>query len=356
MAEGKKVEVLARKIFPEGILIDHDNGFDETVAQSQEAIKRATSNTPIFNALLTAGTLVAETDILLPIDDEFEIYEVKSSTEEKEDFIPDIAYQKYVAEQAGLKIKATKLVTINSKFINNGNLYNDPPDLPDNPEQLNALFSINDISDAVDAHFPLIEKNISIAEQVIGLKEPPSEKIGDKCKDCPVKPDCWKDILAEKNNIFTLHRLGKKAYGWHEQGIIKNTEIPSDYSLNDKQKIQIEAEKTGEVYIDKVEVGQFLEQLKYPLYALDFESINPVLPINNSHPYEQIPFQFSLHIVDALDADPTHHSWIWDNREDDDDDEDNDDPRREMLIQLQPLLKDTGSIIAYHASFEKGIL
>jgi len=64
-------------------------------------------------------------------------------------------------------------------------------------------------------------------------------------------------------------------------------------------------------------------------------------------PYQQIPFQFSLHTVADEGAEPEHHSFLASGR---------DDPRAALLSELEKELGDNGSIIAYNASFEKGIL
>ena len=48
--------------------------------------------------------------------------------------------------------------------------------------------------------------------------------------------------------------------------------------------------------VDKAAIGEFLDTLSYPLYHLDFETFQQAVPeFIGLRPYEQIPFQFSIH-------------------------------------------------------------
>ena len=105
---------------------------------------------------------------------------------------------------------------------------------------------------------------------------------------------------------------------------------------------------TGNVRVEKEEIRQFLNKLKYPLHFLDFETIGPAIPIyDGTRPCQDVPFQFSLHIVEDDAAEPAHHSFLAEGRED---------PRPQILHELQRLLGSEGSIIAYNSGFEEGIL
>jgi len=104
--EGRLVEQYAQRIFLDGARIDRNIPFEEIIAQSREAVLRPIFNKPIFNAIIDAQDLIAEIDILYPLDDGFfNLYEVKSSTEIKDHYLPQIAFQRHVCTQAGLKIQ-----------------------------------------------------------------------------------------------------------------------------------------------------------------------------------------------------------------------------------------------------------
>ena len=339
MLEGKVVEEYARKLFPSITLIDHSQPLDEVITQSNDALNYSSS--PICNALLSANDLIAETDILVPVEDEYDLYEVKASTKEKPEHIPDIAFQKYVAVVRGLRIRKCHLILLNNKYVRKGEI---------NPKQ---LFKISDVCEGVSNYGELNDINAQVENALLICNQAqcPEIEIGLQCTDdCPLRNTCWREVNKFKHNIFDLYRMPtKRAVGWYKQGIIGVEEIPKDYPLTKLQKIQVKTEKTGETYVDKKAINEFINRLKYPLYFLDFETFSSPIPlIDGSSPYQTIPFQFSLHVIEKdLAEDPKHYSWIWDAEGD---------PRLELLERLQSLLGNKGSILAYHSPFEMMIL
>jgi hypothetical protein len=99
------------------------------------------------------------------------------------------------------------------------------------------------------------------------------------------------------NSVFELGNLrGDKKFELYNQGIIHIKEIPDEYPLSVNQRIQVECERSGNKIIDRTKVNEFLNSLTYPLYFFDLETFNPAVPLfDNSCPYQQIPFQFSIH-------------------------------------------------------------
>ena len=89
---------------------------------------------------------------------------------------------------------------------------------------------------------------------------------------------------------------------------------------------------------------EFLDELQYPLYFIDFETfMSAIPPYDNTGPFDNIPFQFSLHHVERPGSEPTHHAYLADGKKD---------PRPETLSRLKGLLGTKGTIIAYNMSFE----
>jgi hypothetical protein len=184
---------------------------------------------------------------------------------------------------------------------------------------------------------------------VINQETCPAVGIGKHCLtpyDCILQAKCW-EFLPE-NSIFDLRGGKTKQFSLYEQGILSIKDIPDDISLSRQQQIQKECVITGNTHVEKDEIQQFLDRLGYPLYYLDFETIGPAIPIyDGTRPYQTIPFQFSLHIVENDESEPVHHSFLADGIED---------PRPQLLHELQRLLGSEGSIIAYNSGFEEGVL
>jgi len=335
------VEKYAHGLYPDALRINRNASLSEILAESNEALLRPIFNKPTFNAVLEAKDLIAEIDILLPLENgDFDLYEVKATTEPQPHHLPDIAFQRHVLISEGLTIRHCFLLTLNNKYIRQGEI------------EPNKLFNKSDVTDGVENIFQEIGHQISMAQEMMANKECPRIEIGAHCDcpyECPMKEICWEKINKNPNNIFTLTRM-KTDDKWalFNQGIIKNTDLPADYKLMPRQKLQIETEKTGQMHVNKKALKEFLDGLAYPMYYLDFETIAPAIPmVDGVKPYQQVPFQFSLQVVDAPDKNPYDFGWIWGG---------NDEVWRSMLFQLKQFLGRTGSVVAYNASFERNVL
>ena len=277
----------------------------------------------------------------MPLDDgSFDLLEVKSSTDIKPHHLSDIAFQRQVLTSEGLKMHCCYLLTLNNKYVRHGEI------------EPRKLFSRHDVTDGVENLAEEIGHQISSAKEVMLKEQCPDISIGAHCDspyECPMKEVCWKKVNDCQNNIFTLNRLtGNNKWALYSQGIIESKDISAHYKLMPRQRLQIECEKTGQTHVNKKGVKEFLDGLVYPLHFLDFETVAPAVPwLDGMKPYQQLPFQFSLHGLDKLDAAPWHYSWIWDG---------SDGVWLEMLTQLESWLGKSGSILAYNATFEKMVL
>ncbi|MBU4204856.1 DUF2779 domain-containing protein, partial [Patescibacteria group bacterium] len=165
--------------------------------------------------------------------------------------------------------------------------------------------------------------------------------------DCSLTGDCWEGV--PDGSVFEFYRmLKKKSFELYDSGIKTMKEIPDDVKLNDKQKIQRLLAEKGGVHKDKKQIEFFLKNLKYPIYYLDFETINPAIPkFDGMSPYQRIPFQFSLHIQEKKDGELKHISFLA---------EGTDDPRPAFMQALKDNLGDKGDILVYNQGFEKGVM
>ena len=114
-----------------------------------------------------------------------------------------------------------------------------------------------------------------------------------------------------------------------------------DFKLNDKQGIQRDCDLHNKTHINKEEIKRFIEKLEYPLYYLDFETFSSAIPsLNGTRPYQQIPFQFSLHIDNGKSI--KHIEFLAEDLDD----------RKKLLQKLIDNLGTEGSILVYFKSFE----
>ncbi|MBT4376470.1 DUF2779 domain-containing protein [archaeon] len=332
---GTLIGVLATKVFPEGIDLSELN-FKENIDKTTESLKE---RKPIFEAGFLVNDLFSRGDVLVPVGkDGWDIVEVKSATKVKDVNIHDVSFQKYVYEKAGLKIRKCFIMHINNQYVKDGEI---------EPKE---LFVQTDITEKVEEFSLGIEKRIENMLKIVESKEEPKCSIGVHCSDpydCPLKEECWKDV--PKGSIFEFSRmLSKKKFELYDSGIVKLNEVPDSVKLNDKQKIQRLLAENGGIHRDKDEIKHFLDNLNYPIYYLDFETINPAIPkFDKSRPYQQIPFQYSLHIQEEPDGELKHVSFLAEGMGD---------PRTKFLQSLKENLGDKGDILVYNQAFEKMIL
>lgn len=331
--QGHLAGEFAKKLFPGGIDVTQDD-FTGNIKKSKELLGE---RKPLFEAGFIAGNLYSRVDILSPAgEEEWDIVEVKSSTNVKDVHINDVTYQRYCCNKAGLNIRKCFLALINNQYVKDGDI---------DPE---GLFNIHDITDQVEEASVGIQERIDGLLEVINKEICPEMIIGPHCRDpydCPLT-ECW-DHLPE-HNIFTLYYGGKKSFEMYNSGIVAIREIPDDYKLNDKQLIQRTCVNSGEPHVDGEAIRGFLSSLEYPLYYLDFETIGPAVPLfDGIRPYQDIPFQFSVHVVKDELSQPEHYSFLASGT---------DDPRPALLPELQQVLGNSGSIIAYNKGFEEGCL
>ena len=332
--QGHEVGELAKQLFPGGIDVEWELSFKDVLKASSDSLKL---RVPLFEAGFLSNDTYARVDILNPVDDDaWDIIEVKSGTGVKDVNIHDVSLQRYCYESAGIKIGDCYLMHINNQYVRRG------------PVEPGKLFATEDVTDQVTEVFPEVAGRVADMLAIIALKECPVVEIGPHCDDpytCPLKEHCWAHVWKHEDNVFTLPSARGRDWDLFSRGILRNKDIPADYALTNKQARQVGAERLGKPYVDKAAVSTFLASLKYPLYLLDFETFGTAVPLlDDSQPYRQIPFQYSVHVCQSLDADPVHHSWIWDG---------DGDPRQIMLENLKKVLGDSGSVVVYNAGFEK---
>ena len=331
--QGHQVGELAKKLFPDGISIPTDD-FMGGIRQTRQLLEQRRT---VFEAAISISGLYSRVDILKPVeDDKWDIIEVKSSTRVKDVDVEDVSFQKYCCQQAGLEIRNCYLVHIDNEYIRQGEI---------EPEK---LFATDDITLRVKEVIPDIADRVDEMFETVSAEVCPDVAIGRHCNSpyaCPVI-DCH-DFLPDYS-VLELYRAGQKGYDLLDDGILGIPDIPDSFELTEGQQIQKEAVLSQQPHVDKAQIAGFLDSLKYPLYYLDFETFSTAVPLfDGTRPYQNIPFQFSLHIVAGEGAEPEHFSFLAEGKED---------PRPVLLSALVDLLGDSGNIIVYNQSFEKGVL
>lgn len=322
---------LAQLLFPNSIDVKEESTcFEEWLDKTRFYIRR---RQPLLNAVFDSSLGIAVADILLPVDEDH--WEMLCVGVGSAGNIQDVmAFQAAVLLRAGIELKRCALLKINSQFTRKPEL--EPKQLFKKQNYTRRAAVLQDqVEEIVSDFFRTIRR--AVAPEVL-MDKPCFEP-----ELCPFYHNCY-SFLPEQN-VLELYRGFKKGLKLLREGIVSLKDIQDSSILTKSQKIQVDCAKSGLPHINKRALKSFLNELEYPLYFLDFETISPPFPVfEGTRPFELVPFQFSLNIVKSREDSAVHMGYLADGERD---------PRPEILRLLQQNIGDTGKIVAYNAKFEK---
>ncbi|OHA88801.1 MAG: hypothetical protein A3C70_01335 [Candidatus Zambryskibacteria bacterium RIFCSPHIGHO2_02_FULL_43_14] len=343
--EGTLFEQYAEKLFKGAVKLGYKNGTDFSGTKyyalpelTEKEIKKGTGL--ILQGRVEADNITSIFDVLERVGDKtYNLYEIKSSTSVKPEHIPDLAFQTIVLEKAGFSVRNMFVLHVNNKYVRQGEI--DPVGITEK----------SDVTEEVREIFDETKENISKAFEVLKKKEMPDLSPRYLKQGADVMEE-WLGIMQAikgefpKYSIYKLAGSDPKTIAWLENnGIELLHDIPLDGPLTEKQMRQVEAMKSGIQHINGEEIRDFLDTLKYPLYFLDYETLAGVIPAFDGYrPYQQVPFQYSLHILDKPGGKLTHKEYLH---------TDNSDPVPFLLEHLQNNFGAEGSVISWYMTFEK---
>ncbi len=330
--EGNVVDRWAQKLFPDAVNVD---GFGMPAAiNTKKAI--ATGATALLQPTFMTSKISCRSDILTKnVDGSWNIYEVKSSTDVKEEHVIDVAFQRICLEESGIRVAQTFLVHVNNQYVRRGEI--DPRE----------LFAIKDITHEVETVMPMVKKEIPRALAVVEWDKAPSLTHVSSCTN-PAECEFLSCYFSELNNdhIYSIATsLSKeKLVAFLERGLLKPEQIPADV-MAELPNIKLPGVKVEPTLsVDKETIKSELDSLQHPLYFLDYETFFPAVPIFDSYrPYQQMVFQYSVHVVREPNAEPEHYEYIT---------EEMIDPAQGVAASLKNHIGDTGSVIVWNARFE----
>ena len=334
---GNKVGQLAKGLFGKYEDVEYNENLNIMIEKTNELLK----NKPniITEASFNYNNNFCSVDILKNDVDGVEIYEVKSSTKIHATFLEDVSYQYYVLDSLGLNVKKACLIYINNTdYIRGEEL------------ELDKLFKVEDLTNIAISKKTEIETNIKEFNNFMeehNKDNEPNIDIGIKCTE-PYMCDFWKYCTRNlpKTNVFDIGGMHKtKKFEKYYEGKISFEDLQFE-ELNPKYLEQINFELNNlKPKIDKEAIKEILDSLKYPLYFLDYETYQTAIPeIVGTKAYQQLPFQYSLHIIREEGAPVEHKEFLAEI-----DDKDFIKHFAESLIKD---ISENGSVIIYSKSFE----
>lgn len=180
------------------------------------------------------------------------------------------------------------------------------------------------------------------------LKKEPKITTGAHCSqpfECGFLPYYQRqEPQAEQPLRWLPGRFSQKLSAYIEaENVIELRDVPDDL-LNDLQrKVQMHT-VSNQVFFDQQGAADALAQHKLPAYFLDFETIQFAVPIwKGTRPYQQIPFQFSVHRLSRTGK-LTQQAFL---------DLSGKDPSKAFVLALINACDGTSPIFVYNAAFEK---
>jgi hypothetical protein len=326
--QGAQVGALAREHFLGGVLIDLPHNDPRRADATRQAIE---SGAPaIFEATFVEDRVYVVIDVLERTAEGFTIIEVKSATKSKDEHIPDVAIQTWMARRAGIEVTRAEVMHLNSSFRH-----------PDRGE----LFGRTDVTaevEALQSHIPGL-----IEEQLAALAEPePEVPVGTHCwmidRDCAFWDRCFP---TDEHHVWTLYRAyTKQKWALVLKGVRRVLDLPIDYKYSEIQRRQRTALETGRMIVEPG-LRNALQEFDCRLGFLDFETIGRAVPVwSDVGPWRQVVVQFSYH-EQATGAPNgyTHDAYLA---------EGPGDPREELALRLLEATRNAERIVMY-SSFER---
>lgn len=338
---GNQIDELARGLFPNGVLVE--NRDDSELTKKLMADKTPAIYQPVF----ATDKFITACDIFVwnLATELYDLYEVKSSTvsedgggRKTEDYLIDMAFQKNILDDLGVKIGTINLIRLNKEYIKMGEI------------KLDELFIIEDLTEQVNEKLEEVKHNMNGAFELLSNEDEPKGYC-----DCILRGWNSHCTTSEYSNhdlpeypVHAIARINKnKLAELVDNNILSIYDVDDNFPLSDNQRRQVDTAKSGKIHINKQGASEFLETMKYPLAFLDYETYPSAIPKYNGYrPYQQIPFQFSLHVIESPGSETIHHEFIY---------TENGCPDEKFAEALEKYLPKTGSVVVWNQSFEKGI-
>lgn len=335
--QGNEVGAVAQKRHPGGVIAMTNHREQEAAIAKTAALMGDPSVPAIFEAAFRHQGVFVAVDMLVRVQEGWDLIEVKSSTSLKEVYRWDLALQHWVLAQTGLSVHRAGVLLLNTSYVYEGGEL-----------EIQSLFSLHDDTDQARARAPEIAAQVAAFHAMLGKQDAPGILPGPQCSDpyeCPFLANCTKDRPAFEHTLGELSGIrSRKLDGWGLEKWHSMDALPEDADLNDLQARILESARTGQPWVSP-HLGAELARFQFPVYHLDFETFALAIPrFPGTRPFQAVPVQWSCH-REAADGALAHTEFLSDGQ----------DPQRRFAESLLKTLGDAGSICVY-SNFEARII
>ncbi len=335
--QGTEVGRLAQGLFPGGVEVTEDHlHSEEAVATTARLLSEGV--TALYEPAFIFDGVLVRVDALVAVDrGQWDLFEVKSTGSLKPEHVTDAAVQTYVVEGAGLPVRRSHVVHLDTSYAYEGGDYD-----------LSRLFAVENVTADARAFMSSVPATLKRFRSMLEGPEP-EVRVGTRCRnpcDCAFIGRCHAFMPAQYP-ITDIPRLSEKSlHALMDIGVTCILDVPDGFALSGNQTETVVVVKSGEPYVDAAGLAADLSALEWPVYHLDFETVNPALPLwADTTPYGVVPFQYSIH-VHREDGTHEHREYLH---------VDGTDPRRPLAERMLDALGTRGSVTHYTA-YETRIL
>ncbi len=279
------------------------------------------------------GKYEARTDFIIknPATNKWDIYEIKSTTKVEKDHKYDATFQ-YLVFRKKYDVGDTYILHLNKEYVRDGEI------------SLKDLFVAEKVNEDIQK---LKDEVLTLRYDAYLIAKQEDREGIEGCirpKKCPCVSICHpnlpeysiydiNNITQNENKVRALEMVGKDIQ-----------DVPKDFKLSTKQRLQVDMAQRNETYINKEGIKERFEELTYPIFFLDYETFNPAIPLFNGYkPFDHITFQYSVHVKTDKDSELDHYEYIHTKKTD---------PIPTLLTSLKEIVGCKGSIVVWNKSFE----
>jgi Domain of unknown function(DUF2779) len=332
---GEQVESMARGLFPNGVLV---GGRDERAWELTQKLINAKTPT-IFQPVFAKDGFIAIADILTfnANTDSYTIYETKSSSNEKNEYLVDVAFQALLLRRCRLKVNQAYLVHLNPDYVRHGDL------------NLHGLFVFHNMTGQIGEVENAIVREMEESKAYLVTESEPAGHCTCiyKGRSNHCTTFSYSNPHVPAYGVHDISRIGnspKKLKEMVDAGIFELDRIPAHIQLSEAQRNQIDVYTSGEVLINKAAIAAELNGLQFPLHFIDYETHLSAIPLFDGwSPNKQVPFQYSLHVVESPGREVIHNEFLHTVLRD---------PDVPFAMSLKEHLGPSGSIIVWNKTFE----
>lgn len=332
-AVGHEVGAVAQKLWPGGILIEHDQELERALQETSDRLAKPGPIT-LFEATFRADGVLVRVDVLERNDaNHIRLVEVKAATSVKPQYLQDCAIQAWVLTQLGFAPDRVELAHVNNQFVYKGN------------GDYHGLLTLVDVTDEIANRQSAVPRLAGDLRAMLAEPQPDID-VGSHCHrpyDCQFLNYC---TPPQPDYPVTALPGGKRAAReLIAEGIEDIRQVPAGRLTNPTAEWARVVTVAGKTDL-RAAAADELRPLGWPRYYFDFETVGFAVPIwRGTRPYQALPFQWSCH-VEYPDGTDAHHEFLADGQ---------DPPMRACAETLIEALGGSGPIFVY-TSYEDGVL